>query len=135
MKGLGLGNLGLDSLGVPAADPIPQGVATLSSSRAIDADGRYVMTANGDFVGMPDIKQRVVLAVSFGAGPSPATTDQRSRIQVERNVRAALADLAGGREPLIAIVAVNVTRSGPGHLTREVIFRELTNDITHTVTT
>lgn len=135
MMGLGLGNLGLDNLGVPAAAPPVQGIATLSSSRAIDADGRYSMTTNGDFVGMPDVKQRVVLAVSFNAGPNPKIIDQRARIQVERNIRAALAGLAGGREPLIAIIAVNVTRTGPGQLTREVIFRELTNDITHTVNT
>ena len=71
-----------------------------------------------------------------GAGMTPfGRFDGLDQDLAETAVRAALADLAGGREPLIAIVAVNVTRSGPGTLTREVIFRELTNDITHTVTT
>lgn len=120
-------------LGIALPALIAQAKSAISSSRSIDAYGRYVLTDEGGFDGMPDVRQRVLLLVSFGAGPNPPFTDDRSRNAVARNVRAALLPLSGGKEPLIEVQAVNVTRSGPGTLKREIIFRELTNDVTHTI--
>ena len=129
-----MGPLGIDYLGVPGPDPSPQIRSPLSSARRIDGVTlRYVQTSEGGYEGMPALQQRVLLLVTTGAGPAPATTDERARTAVEQGIRTALEPLTGGNEPEAEIVSISVTRSGPNTLRQVVIVRGLIDDKTHTV--
>lgn len=134
MTGLGLQALGLQNLGVPAADPEPQTRSPLSSSRLIDGVTlQYVQTPEGGFEGMPALQQRVMLLVIRGAGPTPQTTDERSRVAIEQGIRLALEPLTSGNEPVAEIESITVERIAPGILRKVIKVRGLIDDRTHTV--
>lgn len=62
--GFGLGPFGLSPFGVPAAEWIEEPPTVLRSSRKIDlVAGLVEVDSDGNFEGMDDIGQRVVLAV------------------------------------------------------------------------
>jgi hypothetical protein len=103
--GFGTVPFGLSSFGIPPGDPAVEGPTVLRSSRSIDpVRGILNVDDDGNFVGMDDIAQRVVLAVKQAKIPELQTRSFDEEVQQE--IRRVLVDaqLTIGNAPTILLV-------------------------------
>lgn len=105
----------------------PPGESTLHSSREVDFAGfDYVVGDEGQYGGMDDVAQRVVLTVAFNV-TSPPYIDERSLRETEQDIRAALVanGLLGGPEPLIELQQCSAVHSAAGRVEKNVKYKNL----------
>lgn len=105
----------------------PPGESTLHSSRKIDFAGEdYTVGDEGQYEGMDDVAQRVVLTVAFNV-TSPKYIDERSLRETEQDIRSALIanGLMGGPEPEIELQQCTAVRSSAGRVEKIVKFKNL----------
>lgn len=93
----------------------------LVSSRRIDfVARRYVVDSDGNFEGMDDTAQRVMLAVSFAAPTPPRFVTDRDFEARKKQIRAALADLE--KEGAITVRDITIAAGAAGVATEQVEF-------------
>lgn len=111
----------------------PPGSSTIVSSRKIDfATKKYVTTDDGEFEGMGDVVQRVVLKCSFQVPDQKFISDRENNITVQ-NIRSALKDMTSKPEPEIELIAVSVKRQAQGVNQVIVKFTDLSDGLVHSV--
>lgn len=119
--------------GTPPSLPA-QVPTSLSSSRQIDGvTRRYVQDTHGGFAAMDDVAQRVLLLVSFAELNATVITPQTLNDQANA-IRAALVPLLDVKTPAISLIAVDVTRSASGTMTKAVTYKNLLTDTQTTIT-
>lgn len=98
--GYGLGPHGLSPFGVPAPPWTEEPPTILRSSRKVDlARGRVEVDDDGNFVGMDDVGQRVVLAVKQAKIPPLQGISFDEEVQQEIRRVLAAAELTTGAAP------------------------------------
>lgn len=108
--GFGLGGFGVTPFGIPYDDPAEEAPIVLVSSRDVSlVSGGYVLDDDGNFAGMDDIAQRVLLAVRTAKIPELQIVgfDEEVRAEVRRVLDAA--SLTTGATP-----AITLSREDPG---------------------
>jgi hypothetical protein len=96
--GFGVGPFGLTPFGVPLDAFGPEGPTILRSSRKVDlVSGSYALDVDGNFLGMDDVGQRVLLAVRTAIVPDLQGTSFVEEMQAE--VRRVLDPVIGGSNP------------------------------------
>jgi len=95
--------------------------AALSSSRAIDTYGHYVIADDGGFEPMDDTAQRVILLINFNVKPPDIITPTTLAAQ-EQAIRSALKPLTSGKQPAIKNVKIVVSDGGGGKLFESVTY-------------
>lgn len=130
--GFGSGSYGSSPYG--STDPAysTAELSSLSSSRKINAQGRYEINDEGGFEAVSDSAQRVQLLVAFATSTLPKTLDNTTTRTIEARIREALAPLTDGRAPYIKAV-VDVTRTAQSRMRYTITFRDLRTDTTATV--
>ncbi len=104
----------------PSSLPSPA-TTRVTGSRQIDfGSGRYKYDADGNPVGMNPTAQRVLLAISFGAGPMPKVIDDRALEERRANIELALARMV--TEGSIRDVVVVIEQVGPARVQEHVDF-------------
>lgn len=94
--------------GTPPASPYSP---SLVSSRKIDFKlGRYVITAEGNFDGMPDVHQRAVLLLAFGVR-EPDLMGPSFEAALHASIREALRPLTDSKPPAAVIRRIEVSTS------------------------
>lgn len=109
-SGYGLGGFGVCPFGVPYPAPAEEPRVVLRSSRDVDMiRGGYAVDADGNFVGMDDVAQRVLLAVRTAKIPELQILgfDEEARAEIRRVLDAA--SLTTGATP-----AITLFREDPG---------------------
>lgn len=104
LSGFGLGGFGLTPFGIPLDPFADEPTIVLRSSRDVDMRrGGYVVDSDGNFSGMDDVAQRVLLAVRTAKIPSLQTLgfDEEARAEVRRVLDAA--SLTTGATPEITL--------------------------------
>jgi len=98
---------------------------TIYSARNIDfATQRYTIdTSTGGYDAMQSTRQRVLLAVAFGAGERPSHVDDRQLEARSQRIIAALDDLVA--DGSIADVSVSFEHPSPGVVRERVNYRNL----------
>lgn len=120
----GLGAYGLGPFGLPLIPPTQTTRAALSSSRAIDTYGHYVVADDGGFEPMDDTAQRVILLINFNVKPPKIITPAALSAQ-EAAIRNALKPLTAGKSPAIKNLQIEVVDKGGGRLFESVTYYDL----------
>lgn len=116
--GFGTVPFGLSAFGIPPGDPEVEGPTVLRSSRSIDPiRGILNVDDDGNFVGMDDIAQRVLLAVRQAKIPEMQTISFDEEVQQEIRRVLAEAQLTTGNAPTILLVRKDSGR--PIQITRK----------------
>jgi len=133
MSGFGTGPYGLGPFGkavLPPEEPKPK---ILHSSREINGvTRRYVLDSDGNFEGMDDIAQRVLLLVSYADTEFKFITDRDNETSRQR-IEAALSVLTSGKTPAIRIEAIEFTNPSYGLLQKRITYTNLRTNTQQTV--
>jgi hypothetical protein len=124
MAGFGTGPYGLGPFGQAYLTPTQTTRASLSSSRAIDTYGHYVVADDGGFEPMDDTAQRVILLINFNVKPPQIITPKTMAAQ-EQAIRAALRPLTAGKEPAVKDVKIVVSDGGGAKLFESVTYFDI----------
>jgi hypothetical protein len=130
---LGSGPFGAPPFGGSADTAGSDTLAELSSSRKIDARGRYVLDADGGFESMDDVAQRVLLAVCFAARDLPKIVSPQAFALGEARIKNALKPLTGGEDPAVKLERVAFTNPTPGVVKVAVGYKNLLTGTSSTV--
>lgn len=109
-SGFGLGGFGVTPFGIPYDVPAEEPPIVLRSSRDVSlVRGGYVLDGDGNFRGMDDVAQRVLLAVRTAKIPDLQILgfDEEVRAEIRRSLDAA--SLTIGATPVITL-----SREDPG---------------------
>jgi hypothetical protein len=88
----------------------------------IDENGRYVLDSDGNYVGMPDLHQRVRLLIAYGV-KEPELIGPSFERELAAQVRRALRPLTATRPPQAIIESIDIS-TVPGNSYRLVKFRD-----------
>lgn len=103
--GFGTVPFGLSSFGIPPEEFAEEGPNVLHSSRQLDlVVGTVVMASDGNFDGMDDVAQRVVLAIRRCVVPEIQSRSFDEQMQQEIRRQLALAELTTGSAPAVELV-------------------------------
>ncbi len=122
--GFGKGPFGQAPVGLPYVVPAETTHTALSSSRAIDTYGHYVIADDGGFEPMDDTAQRIILLINFNVTPPDIITPSTLTAQ-EQAIREAIKPLTSGKEPAIKDVKIVVSDGGGGSLFESVTYFDL----------
>lgn len=123
MNGFGLVPFGVGAPfgGVPGPVVPPEPGVSLPSSRLIDFEtGRYELDTDGNYLGMPDLQQRVGLLLAYGVH-EPDLVGPSFEAEMEAQIRDALRPLTDGPNPAAKIKLIQVS-TAPGNSYRLVEF-------------
>jgi len=108
----GTGPYGVGAFGLPLAGTATPTQVQVVTSQAIDAKAMdYVVYDDGNYVGMDDTMQRILLLISFNV-KRPALIGVGYEANMREQVLAALAPLLKSTPPTISIEELNIDTSG-----------------------
>lgn len=119
--GFGAAPFGLHPFGIPLEEFSPEGPTILRSSRDVDlVRGGYDVDSDGNFVGMDDVAQRVILAVRTAVVPDLQGLDFDESMKAE--ILRVLRPLTPSQNPDITVRNIVVVRF-PGGVRNRVFYR------------
>lgn len=130
--GFGNGPYGHVAIGGGYGDWAEETRSTLSSSRKIDQQGRYVVNDEGGFEAMDDVAQTVMLRIAY-APRLPSVISPAGLAKRRNDLRAALASMTAKPAPLITIKTIEVTDSGRDAVYERIVFKNLRTNTMQTV--
>ena len=127
----GSGPYGVIGMGVPAPDVASPNVSELSSSRELNAEGRYELNDEGGFKAMDDVTQRVLILVSRATNPRPPIISGPELERMKERIRSGLSPLLSVADPDIKLRSIDV-RSDRGRVFIDVNYRDLRTNTVQT---
>ena len=120
--GFGTGPFGATPFGTAPVSPAEEPGRVLSSSRNIDGKTkRYTLDDDGNYDGMHDTAQRVLLLLAYEC-KEPTVIGVDFEGKMRSSIRAALAPLTSGREPSIRLEKIEVSAKAGTSFKRVVFF-------------
>lgn len=126
--GFGLGPFGVSPFGTLPLTLSEEPPIVVNSSRNIDGKTkRYTLDSDGNYEGMDDVSQRVLLLSSYALEDESTLIGTDFASRRDASIRKALETLTTGREPAIRIDEIETTTAAGTSYTRVVYTKLLTN--------